>query len=153
RSMWPCTRAGNPRIGRCGMAVLAVFFFGLATASADRLPADPAETLSQALKDPADRSDLDKLTADLRTLSEMRRGIAALYDLPRKMSKNRADEALRARDQLIGRFQNAARAAMREGDTDRRVAAVVLVGEMGVSLPGPRATTSLAGHLFTADLI
>ncbi len=140
--MRPSRYAGNLRARRFGAAVLSVLFFWGGIGYADRLPPDPAEELRRALEAEADKAVIDSRIAALRTLGEMRRGLTAEWK----------EKTLKSRDLLAERFRNSAQAAIRDGDRASRLAAIVLVGEMGQSTAGTDTAVTGLAQGFVPDL-
>jgi HEAT repeat protein len=138
--MPPYRRAGNVLTRWLGLALFSGLLYA-STGYADRLPSDPVEDLRQALNtQPIDKTALQSRVAALRTPGDLRR---ALVTLELQMSK----WAPEIRDTVATRLQNSVRIALKDGDSTSRLAAVVLVGELGIATAGTDGAPSLARML------
>lgn len=123
----------------CGVSILLA---PTPVRARDRLPADPVEELTRALKTPTDTAAIEARLAAVRTLGDLRRALALDYK----------GETPKYRAQLILRFQEALRSSLKEGSVISRLAAITMVSELGVSVQGADPSNAL-GQVFTKDLL
>lgn len=142
---------------RPGLLAFVAAFYALWPVSAQQFPADPVRELRQALQvpyqsaAPRDRK-LTQCIQALDSLGDLRRALA-LDEWrdedpdPELATADRIHRAVVAR-----RFEQALRAMLRDGDTTRRLWAINLLGEVGVSLRDVDTKRGLA-HRLGPDLV
>lgn len=126
--------AGFFRPARLGAAILGGVLLVAGNGLADKLPPDPVEELRQALRAQGETHDLGARVAALRTLGEMRRALSAEWTVATEKSE----------DLLKNRFVEATRATLRTGDVSSKLAAITMLGEMGISGAGVDRGTVVA---------
>jgi HEAT repeat protein len=136
-------RLGNHRLNHtiiAATAVLALMIAGLAQAT----PVDPVESLRQALrlavrdssKNPEEltfrRANLQKKLDGIKTIGEMRRALI----LQEWRDEDRDDKVVEIdrplRVELAKRFETALNRALKDVDLDTKIAAINVIGEMGL---------------------
>ena len=130
------------------LATLAIIILG-ASAGAQQTATDPVEELRAALKIPildptrnpeevtSRKNLLEQRVDGLRTLGELRRALLLTDWLDKEnQEKLIADIDRKARARVATRLQEALRAIMQRGDVTARLAAVSMIGDMGISIRG-----------------
>lgn len=131
--------------GRLVLVMALSMFGGTGSARADRFPPDPVEALKNALavpiRDPernkaeltAREKTLTELIAHLKTIGDMRRALTLLEWKDEDTEAAIGEVDRKARDGLADRLVNALKRVLQRGQPADQLAALALLGEMGIS--------------------
>jgi HEAT repeat protein len=142
-------------VRRRGIAVLTATLLCAGLGLADRFPPDPVEQLHLAFRPSATDRNLIQRVEALRNLGDMRRALSlqewgSMLGSPGELG-DAERQALRL---LVDRFKKGVREVLSHGSTDGRLAAMVMLAEMGPSIrsPNPEDQNGIA-RTFAPDLV